>query len=289
MKSRISGIGRLHPALQHGFTMVELAIVLVIAGLILVAVLKGTDTVNKAKVERAVADLRGLQGMVLEHQKRVNRLPGDCDGDGVIELGQTVSRTYMPSGQVPAVDNVQREVAALGVCGTVATAATYAGADNAGGNTIAGVATAGAVVAPDVSNLVWNEMRRSGVVDGHRTNLELARHNFQDLYLFSSMGINLAATNATRANVVVMYGVPVWLAEAIDAEVDGVQADYQSTGAMAGPACNGRVRRWDNSVGAAVNGVHPFSCTAGQFNAGPLDRDDLISISYQLDTGKLIN
>ncbi|MCF8168931.1 MAG: prepilin-type N-terminal cleavage/methylation domain-containing protein, partial [Rhodoferax sp.] len=55
---------------QRGFTMVELAIVLVVARLILVAVLKGTDTVNKAKVERAVADLKGLQGMLLETQKR---------------------------------------------------------------------------------------------------------------------------------------------------------------------------------------------------------------------------
>jgi prepilin-type N-terminal cleavage/methylation domain-containing protein len=42
---------------QAGFTMVELAIVLVIAGIILVGALKGTDMINKAKIERVTADL----------------------------------------------------------------------------------------------------------------------------------------------------------------------------------------------------------------------------------------
>ena len=79
MKSR-----SLKRALQHGFTLVELSIVLVIAGLILLSVLKGTDAINKAKAERAVADLREMQGMLLEFQKRVGRLPGDCNNDGRI-------------------------------------------------------------------------------------------------------------------------------------------------------------------------------------------------------------
>ena len=56
----------LRRAASAGFTMVELAIVLVVAGLMLVAVVKGTDTINKATVERAVADMKGLQGMLLE-------------------------------------------------------------------------------------------------------------------------------------------------------------------------------------------------------------------------------
>ena len=56
---------------QGGFTMVELAIVLVIAGIILTGALKGTDMINKARIERVAADLKGLQGMLLEHEKRL--------------------------------------------------------------------------------------------------------------------------------------------------------------------------------------------------------------------------
>ncbi|MEJ1959565.1 MAG: prepilin-type N-terminal cleavage/methylation domain-containing protein [Nitrosomonadales bacterium] len=70
--------------LQKGFTLVELAIVLVIAGIILTGVLKGTDAINKAKVERMVADLKGLQGTLLEFKKRTGRYAGDCDNNGVV-------------------------------------------------------------------------------------------------------------------------------------------------------------------------------------------------------------
>ena len=80
--------------IQRGFTLVELAIVLVIAGIILVGVLKGTDAINKAKVERMVSDMRGLQGILLEFEKRNGRLPGDCDNNGVLTSGN------MPDGPV---------------------------------------------------------------------------------------------------------------------------------------------------------------------------------------------
>jgi prepilin-type N-terminal cleavage/methylation domain-containing protein len=95
---------------QAGFTMVELAIVLVVAGMMLVAVLKGTDTINKAKVERAVADLKGLQSMLLETQKRISRLPGDCNNDGTIALYPLANRTFLASAAEPIVDATNRSV-----------------------------------------------------------------------------------------------------------------------------------------------------------------------------------
>jgi prepilin-type N-terminal cleavage/methylation domain-containing protein len=270
--------------MQKGFTLVELAIVLVIAGLILVAVLKGTDAINKAKVERAVADLKGLQGMLLETQKRVNRLPGDCDNDGTIELYPVATRTYLSSGQVPAVENSNRDVALNGICGTPG--ATTGVDDMLASQT---VPATGAGALADTANLVYNEMRRDGVVDGHRTNLELAKHTNQDVFLVGSM--QDAANPNTRANVIVMYGIPVWLAEAIDAEIDGVSQDYAGLGPNAGPACNGRVRRWDNTATVVAITYALFSCNAGfgQYNQGGLTRDDLVSISFQFDTIKLDN
>ena len=65
---------------QAGFTMVELAIVLVIAGIILVGALKGTDMINKAKIERVTADLKGLQGEADRVRLAMNTLPGDAGG-----------------------------------------------------------------------------------------------------------------------------------------------------------------------------------------------------------------
>ncbi len=284
--------GRARRIGQLGFTMVELSIVLVVAGLILVAVLKGTDTINKAKVERAVADLKGLQGMVLETQKRINRLPGDCNNDGIIGMLLPVQRTFLSSNGTPIVDAAVRDPAALQVGGAPRTAVISATANE--GCTPAG----GTTPLADASNFVFNEMRRSGVVDGHRTNMELAQHNNQDIYLIGAMQDITGVAPTVRANVIVMYGIPVWLAEAIDAQIDGVSQDF-GTATAAGPATTGRVRRWDNvmsagTTGAPGTGVLPYftaGTTAGQYNAGTtaLSRDDLISISYQFDTIKLPN
>ena len=302
---------------QKGFTLVELAIVLVIAGIILVGVLKGTDSINKAKVERMVADLKGLQGSVLEFQKRNNRMPGDCNNNGVIELA--VSAVSV-AGVDNVLDKVQRNPQALAVCGQPdSTSVVYhddlwSGGTAAGGT---GPLIASGVVGSnlvDAFNLPWNEMRHAGIVDGNRTNEELGRHMFNDIYALGSI-----SDSTTKANVIVVYGIPVWMAEALDAELDGVAASYGDN-SISGPACTGRVRLWANStaiVGAGgantagnnvVTGQHHNAATAADvstalFNdtgtAGSptgtgckgqygTDRDALVSISYQYDTMKLV-
>ena len=277
---------------QAGFTMVELAIVLVVAGLILVAVLKGTDTVNKAKVERAVADLKGMQSMLLETQKRIGRLPGDCNNDGTIALYPLANRTFLASAALPIVDATNRSVLLNGSCGTPDS--TVAGMTN--DLLTAQIVAAGAGgAAADKSNLVYNEMRRAGVVDGSRTNRELAMHSNGDVFMVGSTQ-QASGAGLIRANVIIMYGIPVWLAEAIDAEIDGSASDYKAaTAAISGPASNGRVRRWDLNTSVTANSKAVFAATAAQYNdsaaAGDkiLTRDDLVSISFQFDTIKLVN
>jgi hypothetical protein len=268
--------------------MVELAIVLVVAGLILVAVLKGTDTINKAKVERAVADMKGLQSLLLDTKKRIGRLPGDCNNDGTIALYPPSNRTFLSSAQTPNVDATTRSTSGNGICGTPVSSGAAMIDDTLAAQTVAAAASAPAA---DTSNLVFNELRRSGVVDGARTNMELAKHNNGDVFQIGSMSqAATAGTGLVRANVIVMYGIPVWLAEAIDSELDGAAQDYKVTaGGVSGPASNGRVRRWDTNVAITGTTIATFSATAGQYNHGSLTRDDLISISYQFDTVKLVN
>jgi type II secretory pathway pseudopilin PulG len=272
--------------------MVELAIVLVVAGLILVAVLKGTDTVNKAKVERAVADLKGLQSMMLETQKRIGRLPGDCNNDGIIALYPKSVRTFLASAETPIVDATNREVKINGTCGTPTTS-VGAMTDDLLSTQI--VVKSGIGAEADTSNLVFNELRRAGVVDGARTNRELATHSNGDAFMVGSTHTG-TGTAIIRANVIIMYGIPVWMAEAIDAAIDGSASDYKAaTADVAGPASNGRVRRWDLNTTIAANASATFAGVAAQYNDSAatndkqLNRDDLVSISYQFDTVKLVN
>ena len=62
---------------QSGFTLVEIAIVLVIIGLMLGGVLKGQELINSAKVKNLVNDFRTISTLVYGYQDRFRSFPGD--------------------------------------------------------------------------------------------------------------------------------------------------------------------------------------------------------------------
>jgi prepilin-type N-terminal cleavage/methylation domain-containing protein len=62
---------------QSGFTLIELAIVLVIIGLLLGGVLKGQELINSAKVKNMVADFQNAQIYLYGYQGKFKALPGD--------------------------------------------------------------------------------------------------------------------------------------------------------------------------------------------------------------------
>ena len=89
---------------QSGFTLVEIAIVLVIIGLLIGGVLKGRELITNAKIKRVESDFSGVSAAIYAYQDRYGVLPGDDpaasnrfagtwgatddgDGDGEIEGG----------------------------------------------------------------------------------------------------------------------------------------------------------------------------------------------------------
>lgn len=71
---------------QTGFTLIELAIVLVIIGLLLGGVLKGQELINSAKVKNLAADFKNIQVFMYGYQDKFKALPGD-DATAVSHLG----------------------------------------------------------------------------------------------------------------------------------------------------------------------------------------------------------
>lgn len=71
---------------QSGFTLVEIAIVLVIIGLLLGGILKGQELINSAKVKSLANDFRTIPTYVYAYQDKFKSLPGD-DGNVVGHLG----------------------------------------------------------------------------------------------------------------------------------------------------------------------------------------------------------
>ena len=64
-------------ATQAGFTLVEIAIVLVIIGLLLGGILKGQEMITQAKIKNVINDFNGLSAAMYSYQDRYRSLPGD--------------------------------------------------------------------------------------------------------------------------------------------------------------------------------------------------------------------
>jgi prepilin-type N-terminal cleavage/methylation domain-containing protein len=94
-----------------GFTLVEIAMVLVVVGLLMGGVLKGQEMITNAKLKRIESDFAGLAAATFSYQDRYLQLPGDDskafqrfnmysnaalvngDGDGIIDGDWNVAAT----------------------------------------------------------------------------------------------------------------------------------------------------------------------------------------------------
>ena len=125
---------------QSGFTLVEIAIVLVIVGLLLGGVLKGQELINSSRAKSLYADKSAIQTAINTYQDRFRAVPGDdaaaagrftglacgLQGAGASAvnggLGQTCTNGS-GNGQLTNLDQTARYTAAQGVILITATAA----------------------------------------------------------------------------------------------------------------------------------------------------------------------
>ena len=100
---------------QAGFTLVEVAIVLVIIGLLLGGILKGQELINSARVRNLADQNSGIQAAYYGFIDRYRRVPGDwLASEAEKAIGQEI---YLPT-QAPGtnngrIDNTSLEAAAV--------------------------------------------------------------------------------------------------------------------------------------------------------------------------------
>lgn len=62
---------------ESGFTLVELAIVMIIIGLLIGGILKGQELINNARVSSSISQLKGIEGAVNTFRDKYSAMPGD--------------------------------------------------------------------------------------------------------------------------------------------------------------------------------------------------------------------
>jgi prepilin-type N-terminal cleavage/methylation domain-containing protein len=81
---------------QSGFTLIEIAIVLVIIGLLLGGVLKGQELINSAKVKNLAGDFKNIPLFIYGYQDKFKSLPGDDAAADTHLTGGTLCTPALP-------------------------------------------------------------------------------------------------------------------------------------------------------------------------------------------------
>jgi prepilin-type N-terminal cleavage/methylation domain-containing protein len=81
------------PGRQRGFTLVEIAIVLVIIGLLLGAILKGQELIENSRVKNASNEISSIRAGAFGYLDRYKALPGD---DGGLARLQARGSSWVP-------------------------------------------------------------------------------------------------------------------------------------------------------------------------------------------------
>jgi prepilin-type N-terminal cleavage/methylation domain-containing protein len=177
-------------AKQTGFTLVEIAIVLVIIGLLLGGILKGQEMITQAKIKNVVNDFNGIAAAVNSYQDRYRALPGD-DLQASSRWGAAVPKGD-GDGQF-----------ATGGC-------KY--------NNI----TAGTPVAADECNLFWWHLRLAGFVGGPTAAGQAAGQPPANA-ANGLMGVQTGGLGF-NSNIVCSSNLPDKIAIAVDTQMDDATA-----------------------------------------------------------------
>ncbi len=91
---------------QKGFTLVEIAIVLVIIGLLLGGILKGQELINSARVRNLADQNSGVQAAYYGFIDRYRQVPGDWSASAATTaIGQTINSGGDGDGRIDVTDS----------------------------------------------------------------------------------------------------------------------------------------------------------------------------------------
>jgi len=175
---------------QSGFTLVEIAIVLVIIGLLLGGILKGQEMITQARIKNVINDFNGISAAFFSYQDRYRQVPGD---DPAAEARWTAGTPAIVGNTSPT----------------------------AGDGIVQGTWNAAAAALPAAeTRLFWWHLRLAGFIPGPTTPAAQASANPTNAF-GSLIGVNGVGTAGNLSGLVVCSsGIPDKVAIAVDTQMD---------------------------------------------------------------------
>jgi prepilin-type N-terminal cleavage/methylation domain-containing protein len=183
---------------HKGFTLVELAIVLVIIGIILGGVLKGQELINNAKMKRAFNQQREIMAAIYTYYDRYSYFPGDDPNAATRWTGTAIGN-----------------------------------GDGLIGGTAATMFTCAAASATETC-VLWEHLRLANMIPGNQTigGTPSPRLNPVDAY-GGRIGVANVAVSTLTVNWIGLTIVPTYAAIALDTQNDDGVATTGSIRALA--------------------------------------------------------
>lgn len=213
--------GRRSGASQRGFTLIEIAVVLALLGVLAAITFKSQELIEQYRQTQFVTGVRTLQANLNAYRTTYGRWPGDCNRDGLID------HVFINTSELG------NDVYDYGVASTLSEAASSSTAYSLG------MRCPASTLAPfDKINVPFNELKWGGQMPSGEPNRKSAGHAMGGFAFAGTFSINPALSNTEdRFNAIVLTHVPIAAARRLAVAVDGAD----------GPAANlNRVRRSDD-------------------------------------------
>jgi len=217
---------------QQGFTLVEIAIVLVIIGLLLGGILKGQEMITQAKIKNSISDYSGISAAYNGYNDRYRAIPGD---------DPTAATRWQLSGTIAA--------------------AVPGNGDGVVGGTYNQNCTTPPAAPTGESCQFWDHLRRAGFVAGNGTNQPF---NAATGIIGVQTGNGAAATGAALGGFVSLIicsaNLPDKIAAAIDTQMDdGLIGTGTVRGQLQGGAPNPDIKPAAETTPYAETGTNVYT------------------------------
>ncbi len=211
---------------ETGFTLVEIAIVLVIIGLLLGGILKGQEMITQAKIKNVVNDFNGITAAVNSYQDRYRALPGDdvnaasrwsgaVSGNGDGQFGTPSGTTNAYNSVLAATPTAAQETNSfwwhLRLAGFVGGVTTGAGAGNPPANAANGIMGVQTTGLGFTSNIVCSSNLPDKIAIAVDTQMDDGTASSGQVRATIQTGPNPAVPSTTTADVYAETGTNQYL------------------------------------------------------------------------------